>query len=755
MFTSQDISYLLDDAVAITADADRDRAVEFSHSVLLDAPVEEVVSARLMTTAHGAYEARVNGEAIDGSVLNPGWTAYEWRLQVKETDVTDLVRRQPGIVRIDILVGNGWWRGKLGFGRQETDYGSEISLLAALEITYRNGSTQVIRTSEDWDASLTQVVYNSLYNGETIDARIRPADERVKVRATELDRGTLIPQEGVPVMRDAVFHPTRVWQSPSGKTLVDFGQNLVGWLCVRVSGKRGSEIVVRHAEVLEDGEIGVRPLRQAKATDRFILSGGDDFFEPTLTFHGFRYVEIEGWPEGVPMSGIEAVSVHSELRRTGWFECSDDDINQLVHNSVWSQLGNFLDIPTDCPQRDEREGWTGDISAYAPTAAFQFDCSAFLRKWLMDLRAEAEHNEYGIVPMIIPDIIKYKIPPKVGEWTKNATAVWGDAAIWVPQALWNAYGDAKDLALFYPAMKIHLASVEAMLDDSGLWRRGFQFGDWLDPVAPPEDPAAARADKYVIAQACLFRSAGFAEEAARILGKKADAVRWGELANRARVAFNDAYVRDGIVSSDAPAVYALALTFGLLESRDAERAAARLAELVREAGYKVTTGFAGTPYVTWALSEHGYAEDAYRLLTEKECPSWLYPVRMGATTIWERWDSMLPDGKINPGSMTSFNHYALGAVCDWVYQVIGGIRPEGSGYSEIRIQPIPGGGLTWARCVHESPRGRIEVSWKRSGNAFELEVAVPTGIPATIVLPDGSVRHCEGGSHHFGVTLVS
>ncbi|MBS1674407.1 MAG: family 78 glycoside hydrolase catalytic domain, partial [Actinobacteria bacterium] len=477
-----------------------------------------------------------------------------------------------------------------------------------------------------------------------------------------------------------------------------------------------------------------------------------DVFEPTMTFHGFRYVEVTGWPGELRAEDLQAIVVHSEMRRTGFFECSEPLVNQLVHNSVWGQKGNFLSVPTDCPQRDERLGWTGDIAAYAASASFQFDTSDFLHDWLEDLHAETRNAAHGIVPIVVPDVLKYAhFDEDFAFPALGATAIWGDAAVWVPEALWRAYGDRDRLAAHYPAMVLHLESVQRVLSPTGLWDEGFQFGDWLDPDAPPENPAAAKADPHVVATACLYRSASFAAEAAEILGRTDDAARWRTLADQTRAAFQRHYVEDGRVRSDCVTVYALAICFALLDDGDRAKAAERLAELVRAGGYRVTTGFAGTPFVTWALSETGHADDAYRLLLEKENPSWLYPVTMGATTVWERWDSMLPDGSINPGEMTSFNHYALGAVVDWIHQVVGGIRPDEPGYASVRIEPVPGPGITWARTRYESAVGEIAAEWRIDEAGFVLDARIPHGVPAVIVLPDGVRHDVVGGEHRFVV----
>jgi alpha-L-rhamnosidase len=741
----------LDDAAFLTVDADEGVAPRFARSTPLEGARSEVASATLWATAHGIYDAEVDGVPVTASVLNPGWTAYEWRLAYQTFDVTSIVRDGVGDLGIGLVVGNGWWRGRLGFGDANANYGEEIAVAAALEVEFRDGRRQRVVTSPEWGATASEITRNSLYKGQTIDARLREGGPALPVRTASIDRRTLEPQVAPPILRHETLAPQRIWSSPSGRTLVDFGQNVVGWVRFTVRGDRGDTIRLRHAEVLEDGELGVRPLRAADAVDELVLSGGDDVFEPTFTFHGFRYVEVEGWPGELRPQDLDAVVVHSQMSRTGHFTCSDPLVNQLVENAVWSQRGNFLSVPTDCPQRDERLGWTGDIAAYAASASFPFDTADFLSGWLRDLRLETEHAPDRSVPFVVPAVLKYAdFPPgHLSEWS-GATAIWGDAAVWVPQALWHAYGDRERLAAHYPAMVMHLSSIEPLISERGLWERGNQFGDWLDPDAPPEDPAAAKADPAVVATACLYRSASFAAEAAAELGEQADAARWRALADRTRAAFVRHYVDDeGRVHSDCATVYALAIAFEVLEDGVRQRAADRLAEVVRESGYRVTTGFAGTPYVTWALSETGHVQEAYRLLLEQECPSWLYPITKGATTVWERWDSMLPDGTINPGEMTSFNHYALGAVVDWVYQVVGGLRPALPGYARVRIQPRPGSGIDWAETSLQTRQGHVTVSWRVESGEMTLDVALPDGVPADIHLPDGRVVEVAGGGHTF------
>lgn len=726
----------------------------------LEAGHGAVARAVLHATARGVFAASVNGMMVSDEVLSPGWSSYEWRLRYRSYDVTALMPGS-GTVVVGFALGNGWHRGRLAWMGRRALYGDQLGVLAQLEIEYADGHCQIVVTDESWRSGPSAVLANDLYDGQSIDARL--LDETwcqprfletgwTGVHAQDFDTALLTPYIGPVVRRQAEIRPVEVWTSPTGRTLVDFGQNLVGWLRVAVRGVPGATVTIRHAEVLENGELGVRPLRSAKATDQFVLSGGDDVFEPTFTFHGFRYVQVDGWPgELAPAAltdALTAVVVHSDLPRIGQFECSDELLNRLHSNVVWGTRGNFLDVPTDCPQRDERLGWTGDIAVFAPTAAFLFDVRDFLRDWLADLAVEQRAAD-GVVSYVIPDALKYT-PSKVFP-PPETTAIWSDAAVWVPWALWQAFGDRQVLAEAYESMAAHVRRIETLLSETGLWDTGFQFGDWLDPTAPPENPARAKADNGVVATACLFRSARTVAEAASILGREGDARHFASLADRTRAAFTENYVsEDGRIKSDAITVYALAIAFGLLDEPVRQRAGDRLSSLVIENGHHIATGFAGTPYVCDALSATGHVDDAYRLLLQRECPSWLYSVTMGATTIWERWDSMLPDGTINPGEMTSFNHYALGAIADWMHRVIGGLAPAEPGYRVVRVAPRPGGGLTWADTSLQTPHGKVTVAWRLvSDGALDVDVTVPEGVTAEIDLPGVEASTVGGGHHHL------
>jgi alpha-L-rhamnosidase len=748
-------------ALPIAPNEDFDGAPLLRKEFTLEEGHGPAARATLHATAHGIFEAYLNGQPVSDEVLSPGWTSYEWRLRYRSYDVTSFI--QPTSV-LGLAVGNGWFRGRLGWGGGRAYYGEELAALVQLEIEFADGHVQSIVTDESWAAGPSTVVTNDLYDGQTIDAR-RQSDAWLQpgfsgdgwggVHRAELDLGTLTPYVGPPVRRQEELQPVKVWTSPAGKTLVDFGQNLVGWLRLQVRGPAGTTITIRHAEVLERDELGTRPLRTAEATDRFILSGDDDIFEPTFTFHGFRYVEVEGWPGELASDALTAIVVHSELQRIGEFECSHDLLNQLHRNVVWGTRGNFLDVPTDCPQRDERLGWTGDIAVFAPTAAYLFDVEDFLRDWLADLAAEQRAAD-GMVPFVVPDVLKYIARPSHFP-PQESTAIWSDAALWVPWALWKAYGNLQVLSDQYDSMTAHVRRVESLLSANGLWDSGFQFGDWLDPTAPPDKPGDAKADKGVVATACLYRDARILEETAGLLGHSEDAERFAELAERTKTAFNDHYVTDeGSIHSDAQTVYALAIVFGLLDEETRELAGKRLAELVAGSGYRIQTGFAGTPYILDALSATGHIDEAFRLLLQTENPSWLYPVTMGATTIWERWDSMLPDGTINPGQMTSFNHYALGAVADWMHRKIGGIESLQPGYSTVLIAPQPGDEIEWARSSLETRHGKLAVSWSRDSEGWiEADIAVPEGVTAVVRLPGAPDQELVGGKHHVSAAEIS
>lgn len=702
-------------------------------------------SARLYTTAHGVYVATLNGRRVGTQVLAPGWTSYRTRLRYQTYDVTDLVHG--GENTLEFLLGNGWYRGRLGFKGERALYGDRLALLAQLEITTTDGQVHVLATDGSWTARESEILADDLYDGQRTDLRRRDGERRPAAGGVELidgDLTRLVAPDGPPIRVTEVRPAQRLWTSPSGRRLVDFGQNVVGWVRLRVRGLApGNEVTVRHAEVLEDDELGTRPLRTAEAKDTYLVAGdGEETLEPELTFHGFRYAEITGVADVDP-ADVEAVVIGSDLRRTGWFTSSHELLNRFHDNVVWSMRGNFVDVPTDCPQRDERLGWTGDLQVFAPTATFLFDTAGFLSSWLADLSTEQQSD--GSLPFVVPDVLLDHSP---------AAAAWGDAATIVPWVLYQRTGDRGMLERQLPSMRAWVDKMTSLAGPDRLWSGGFQFGDWLDPTAPPDAPGDAKADTDVIATAHLAHSAEIVAEAARILHRLDEAERYAALATEVREAFARAYVTPaGRILSDAQTVYALAIEWALLP-REVQRVEAgrRLAELVRESGYRISTGFVGTPVVADALTSTGHADVAYRLLLQTECPSWLYPVTMGATTIWERWDSMLPDGSINPGEMTSFNHYALGAVADWLHRRIAGLAPAAPGYHEIVVQPHLSPALTSASARHLTPYGEASVAWRLADGIFHLESRVPVGSTARVHLPGGTNPQLVGhGDHSWDV----
>ncbi|NKQ58394.1 family 78 glycoside hydrolase catalytic domain [Amycolatopsis sp. K13G38] len=683
-----------------------------------------VVSARLYATAHGVYEATLNGQRVGDQLLAPGWTSYRHRLRYQTYDITPLLVE--GTNSLDVVLGNGWFRGRI---RRSAPYGDRLGLLAQVEIVYADGIREVVGTDTSWSARTGAIQADDLYDGQVTDFTATAATDRVEI--VDADLGRLVAPEGPPVRVTEILPAVNTWQSPSGKTLVDFGQNLVGWVRLRVRGP--GEITVRHAEVLEGEELGTRPLRSAKATDTYVLPGGEHIVEPRFTFHGFRYAEISGAADFTAV----AVVVGTDLRRTGWFDCSDPNLNQFHHNVVWSMRGNFLEVPTDCPQRDERLGWTGDIQAFAPTAAFLFDTAGFLSGWLADLACD-QHPD-GTVPHVVPDVVISSAP---------AAAGWGDAATVTPTVVYQSYRDLRILERQFDSMKAWVDKVVSLTTDS-VWVGGFQYGDWLDPTAPPDNPYAAKAHPDVVATACLARSATIVRDAAEALGQQEEAKRYAAVAAATRAAFAREYVSaGGRILSEAPTAYAMAIEWDLLPTTgQRDGAARRLADLVKENGFRVATGFLGTPLITDALCTAGRPDLAYRLLLETGCPSWLYPVTMGATTIWERWDSMLPDGTINPGEMTSFNHYALGAVADWMHRRVAGLAPAAPGYRHITVNPAPYQALSHAGARHHTPYGEASVAWKRENGRFTLNVTIPVGTDATVHLPGAEPVTVAHGSH--------
>lgn len=705
--------------------------------------------ARLRVTALGVYEAYVNGASIGDEVLAPGWTSYRHRLVVSEWDVTEHLHEGENVLAA--VVGEGWAVGRLGWENKRRHYADRPALCAELVLEYAD-RVDVVTTDAEFRAATGGTRANSIYDGETFDARLEPAgwnapgfdaDAWAAVDVVDWPRQALIGPHAEPIRRIEEIAPAEVLHTPSGKTVLDFGQNISGRLRITVTAGAGTVITLRHAEVMTGGEIDVETLRTAQATDRYIAAGtGTETWEPRFTFHGFRYAEIDGWPGELDPAAVRAIVTHSDMRRIGWLETSNPLLNQLHSNAVWSMRDNFVGVPTDCPQRDERLGWTGDINAFAPTAAFLYDVRGVLGSWLLDLAAE--QKETGFVPWVVPDVLSTPSSP---------TALWSDVAVSLPWALYREYGDTGILADAYESMTCFIRQVAGLLDEHGLWSAGFQYGDWLDPDAPMDNPAGGKTDRHLVASAYLCKTTREMADTARVLGRREDEAEFAALAERVRDAFRREFVTtSGRVAGETVTAYALAITFDILDEGQLAHAGGLLARLVAKGGYRISTGFAGTPLVTDALSRTGHLDEAYLLLLETGCPSFLYPVTMGATTIWERWDSIREDGTINPSGMTSMNHYALGAVVDWMHRSIGGLTALEPGYTRMRIQPLVGGGLTWSKLRHVTPLGEVHVSWALADGGMQVVVDVPQGATAQVVLPHhptDDVHEVGGGTHRW------
>ncbi|MEU1183249.1 glycoside hydrolase family 78 protein [Streptomyces sp. NPDC005820] len=725
-----------------------DPAVYFRRA--FDAP-PDLVTATLHITALGVVEPYVNGARVGDEVLEPGWTSYRHRLVVRSHDITSLVRS--GANAFGAIVGEGWATGKLGYEEiaRRRQFADRVALFAVIELRCPD-RTELVVTDDRFRTGEGAVRANGVYDGVTIDATLEQAgwnlpgfDDRgwEPAEAIERDLATLVAPAAPPIRRIEELPPLGIRSSRRGTTIVDFGQNISGWVRLRLAGSRGHAVTVRHAEVLVDGEPDYTTLRTARATDRYVLAGtGPEEFEPRFTFHGFRYAEFEGLPGPLSAADVRAVVVHSDMPRTGWFTTSNPLVNRLHDNVVWSMRDNFVGLPTDCPQRDERLGWTGDINAFAPTAAFLYDVSGVLGSWLDDLAAE--QAERGHVPFVVPDVQHtYRAP----------TALWSDTAVSLPWALYQEYGDVGILRRRYDSMTAFTRSVEALLDERGVWSSGFQFGDWLDPAAPLDDPKRGRTDPHLVATAYFAKVAREMAETARVLGRTDDAEHFAALAGRVRAGFRDEYVTArGRVSGESATAYALAIEFGLLDPDQLPVAGRRLADIVRGDGYAISTGFAGTPHLAHALTRTGYTDEAYGLLLRQDAPSFLHPVVLGATTIWERWDAILPDGTVNPSGMTSLNHYALGAIAHWLHTVVAGIEPTSPGYRTVRVAPRPGGDLTHVRAAHRTPTGTIKVEWRDDDGMMTLAVDVPPETAATVELPlhpDSLAVPVEAGAHRW------
>ncbi len=715
----------------------------------------EIASARIYATSLGLYELHLNGQRVGDALLTPGWTTYRHRIQYQTYDVTDLLRN--GENALGALLGDGWYRGHLGFQRQRNMYGDRLALLLQLQIRYADGRTEFVTSDGNWKASNRGPIrMNDLYWGEEYDARLEKegwdqagfndADWQA-VRKLDHAKSIVVAQVAPNVVRHEEIRPQRIFQSPNGQTILDFGQNMVGWVRLKVSGPAGATVTLTHAEVLDQaGNLYTENLRFAKQIAQYTLKGAgngtaEEIYEPRFSFMGFQFVAVDGFPGQPTLDNFTGIVVHSDISPIGSFECSNPMVNQLQHNIVWGQKGNFVDVPTDCPQRDERLGWTGDAQAFIGTAAFNMDVAAFFTKWLADLRADQQANK-GSVSFVVPDVITRR-DGGFSPFSGNGAAAWSDASTIIPWTLYQSYGDTRLLEESYGSMTDWVEWMRQHADDDLIWRKGFQFGDWLDYRGSFALKPSPVTNDDLVATAFFAYSSELTAKVATVLGKADDAAKYSALSSQIKESFCREFITaGGRVAPNSQTAYVLALHFDLLPEALRAQAAARLAQIVKDNNYHLTTGFVGTPFLCHVLSRFGQTAVAYELLNQESFPSWLYPVKKGATTIWERWDGIKPDGSFQDSGMNSFNHYAYGAIGEWLYRTSAGIMPDPAqaGYKHVIIAPQPGGGLTHVRATLNSPYGLIESAWQLSDADFRLKVTVPTNSHATVSLPASSLN---------------
>jgi alpha-L-rhamnosidase len=737
-----------------------------------------VVGARLHATAQGIYEAFLNGSRVGDAELTPGFTQYDARLQVQTVDVTGQVRE--GRNAIGVVLADGWFRGSIGITRAADQWGDRTALLLQLHLVHEDGSQTVVGTGPGWRSGPGHVVAADLVAGEHVDLGRLPRgwdgpgfDDSGWDEAAVVEHGYagLVDSPAPPVRRVQELVPRSVRKLPGGAHVVDLGRNINGWVRLTDLGPAGTELTLTHAEWLgADGDVTTDHLRPAVPflpeplpagqVDRVVSAGvPGDVFEPRRTTHGFQFVRIEGHPGELTVDDVRGIVVHTDLRRTGWFSCSDERVDRFHEAALWSFRDNACDIPTDCPHR-ERAGWTGDWQLFVPTAAFLYDVAGFSTKWLRDVATDQWPD--GTVANISPAARSEGRDGPVA--FLNGSAGWGDAVVVVPWELYRAYGDTRVLEELWPTMAAWLGRTERMAREQRhpdrvqrrpepapherfLWDTGFSWGEWLVPDEDIGDFGAfVAADKSDVATAWYAHSATLMSRIAAVLGRDDDADRYAGLAAEVRAAWQAEYLDDdGRLTPDTQANHVRALAFDLVPGDLRPAVAERLVELVRKAGTHLGTGFLATPHLLPVLADTGHLDVAYELLLQDSEPSWLVMVDRGATTVWERWNGVSAEGV----PFESLNHYSKGAVVSFLHRYTAGIELVEPGYRRFRVRPRPGGGLTSAEAALESPYGRIESAWRRDGGAFELRVVVPAGTEAEVVLPSGSTTLAGPGEHTY------
>lgn len=744
------------------ADADNSKGTRLRRNFAVKS---DIAKAIVHSTALGLYKLYINGSQVSGDELAPGWTSYSKHLLYQTYDVTHLV--QSGENAIGAMLGAGWYKGLMGFAGLRNNYGEQTAFLCQLEITYTDGSQEMIVTDSSWKGADSPVLFSEIYDGEIYDARLEEEgwhsadyDDHAWrfVEIVDYDKSVLTSQAGSKVKQLDRIPAKEIIITPQGDTVINFGQNLTGWVRFKVKGEAGDKVVLNHFEVLDaDGNVYLANLRKAKQTIDYTLKGGaEEFYHPNFTFQGFQYIKVAAYPGEIKLENFEAVAVHSEMTPLGSFETSNKDINQLHHNIVWGMKGNFVDVPTDCPQRDERLGWTGDAQIFCRTASYLMDTYTFFSKWLKDVKAD--QTPEGGVPHVVPDIVSGRAD---NDWLlgqgSHSAAAWADVAVIMPWTMYLMYGDTRILEEQYDSMKAWIDFMQEH-SENGIWNYKLQFGDWV-ALDAEEGSYFGATPTDLVATAYYAYSTKLFSKIAKVLGNSQDYDKYSRLYTEIEGTFQREFFKpDGSMTARTQTAHIVALYFNLTPEKFKQQTIDTLIELLKEKDGHLVTGFVGTPYFCHALSQNGHLKEAYELLLKDDFPSWLYQVKAGATTVWEHWDGIKPDGTMWSPDMNSFNHYAYGAIGEWLYRVVAGIEADETkaGYKHSIIQPHFGGDLEFVNASYTTVYGDIAVSWKVDGNTVHMEVTVPHNTTASIVLEQAqSVSEANGLSfakEHQGFT---
>ncbi len=706
---------------------------------------KKVKSAYVVSTALGLYHLYMNGKKIGKDQMMPGWTSYKKHLVYQLYDITEEVKQ--GENAIGAMVGAGWYKGSMGFRESRNNYGKQTALLCQIRLTYEDGTIEEIISDKNWKGYDAPVLFAEIYDGEIYDARREQEgwctpgfkDEMWReVEVVDYDKGVLMPQGAGRVQVIETLAPKRIFTTPQGDTVIDFGQNLTGWVSFKVKGQLGDKVELACFEVLDkEGNVYLDNLRGAKQTLIYYCKDDKEVeYAPYFTFQGFQYVKVVSYPGDVKADDFTANVVHTKMEQTGEFECSNPAVNQLQHNILWGLKGNFLDIPTDCPQRNERLGWTGDAQIFSRTACYLMNTYTFFSKWLRDVKAD--QTPEGGVPHVVPDILSNKCEE---DWLlskgTHSAAAWADVATINPWTLYLTFGDRQILKEQYESMQ---GWVDFMYNHSedGIWSYGLQFGDWV-ALDAEEGSYFGATPNELTATAYYAYSTQLLAKIAKVLGKEEDYEKYTQLHQEIVKSFQKHFFnKEGRLIAQTQTAHILALYFDLVPEGHKEKIVEGLLDLLKKENGHLVTGFVGTPYFCHALSQNGHTKEAYELLLKDDFPSWLYQVKMGATTIWEHWDGIKPDGSMWSADMNSFNHYAYGAIGEWLYRVVAGIEIDENepGYKHSIIAPHIGGGFDYVKAAYESIYGKISSHWRVKGKRVEMDLIIPVNTRATLYLEE-------------------